>query len=135
MIPRLPNCVLRAQPARTSMGQPRLESLAAEFALLTQRRSRALQEIATLDRQRAAAAVNFARLQGRIARVMQQMDAISPDLRGTIVEGEPETVVAHSSTPAVQANDALVEIGRKWINAAQAAQAERSTRPRRSRRI
>jgi hypothetical protein len=48
MIPRLANRTPRTRAARSNTGDPRLESLAAEFALLAQRRSRAVHRLETL---------------------------------------------------------------------------------------
>jgi hypothetical protein len=79
MIPRLANRTPRTRAVRGNTGDPRLESLAAEFALLAQRRSRAVHQIETLDQQRATAALGFARLQKRITWLMERMNALSAD--------------------------------------------------------
>ena len=128
MMPRLSHRSPRSRAVRGNMGQPRLESLAAEFALLTQRRSRAVHQIAILDQQRAAAAAGFARLQKRIAWLLERMDAASPDLRNPAATAYPSEPMSTLPTPALptstlpaalsaQAASALALIGREWAAA------------------
>jgi hypothetical protein len=108
MMPRLANRTPRPRAVRGNSGDPRLESLAAEFALLAQRRSRAVHELQVLDQQRATAAAGFARLQRRMAWLVDRMDRLSPDLRDTPQpNNKPEM-------PALS-NDALAAIGREWV--------------------
>jgi hypothetical protein len=142
MIPRLANRSARSRAVRTNMGQPKLESLAAEFALLAQRRSRAVHQLETLDQQRAAAACTFAKLERRIAWLVRHMDEIAPELRDPAVLAEPEpeaprakplTRAGKPSMPA-HAINALAEIGRQWV-AAQPAPRAPAPRPTGSRRI
>lgn len=137
MIPRLASSPPRTRPVRANMGQPRLESLAAEFALLTQRRSRAIHELELLDQQRANTAAVLLKLQKRISWIMDRMDALGPDLR--ISGPEPSFPLAHpasaipSHTRPPTAAEALAEIGRQWI-AAQPPQTDQPSRPRRPKR-
>ena len=82
MKPRL----LSSRPAvtRTSRHDPRgvaLESVAAEFALLAQRRSRLARQLDLLGRQLAAASTSMDAVQGRMAQLAQRIDGIDPDLR------------------------------------------------------
>lgn len=132
MMPRFAGCTPRTRPVRANMGQPRLESLAAEFALLVQRRSRAIHELDLLDRQRANAAAILLKLQSRISYIMAQMDAIGPDLR---TSGPQQSVssahapLGRTLTPA----DTLAEIGRQWL-AAQAVRPDQPAKLRRSKR-
>jgi hypothetical protein len=143
MIPRLANRSPRSRAVRTNMGQPKLESLAAEFALLAQRRSRAVHQLETLDQQRAAAAFTFAKLERRIAWLVRHMDELAPELRDPAVLAEPEpeppaprakplTRAGKPSMPAHAVN-ALAEIGRQWV-AAQPAPRSPTPRPTGSRR-
>ena len=124
MMPRLSNRSVRSRAVRGTMGEPRLENLAAEFALLTQRRSRAIHQMAILDQQRAAAAAGFAKLQKRIAWLMQRMDALTPDLRDPAATGPGAAAPAASGMPiaqptalSAQAASALAVIGREWAAA------------------
>ena len=128
MIPRLSNRSARSRAVRGNMGEPRLESLAAEFALLTQRRSRAIHQIEILDLQRTTAAVGFAKLQKRIAWLMQRMDMLTPDLRDPAASGAPSASAnppGHAlpagptlaGTLSAQAASALAVIGREWAAA------------------
>ncbi len=143
MIPRLANCTPRTRAVRSNMGQPRLESMAAEFALLAQRRSRAVHQLETLEQQRAAAAFSFAKLERRIAWLVRHMDMIAPELRDPTILSEPEPEppplhvkpVTRNGKPSMPAHavNALAEIGRQWV-AAQPAPREHSSKPRGSRR-
>ncbi len=143
MIPRLANRAARTRVVRTNMGQPRLESLAAEFALLAQRRSRAVHQLETLDQQRAAAVFSFAKLERRIAWLVRHMDMIAPELRDPAILSEPEPEpppprakqITRTGKPSMPAHgvNALAEIGRQWV-AAQPAPRERTPRPTGSRR-
>jgi hypothetical protein len=142
-IPRLANRTPRTRAVRSNIGQPRLESLAAEFALLAQRRSRAVHQLETLDQQRAAAAFSFVKLERRIAWLVRHMDIIAPELRDPAILSEPEpepppprvTSVTRTGKPSMPAHavNALAEIGRQWV-AAQPAPREHSPKPRGSRR-
>jgi hypothetical protein len=143
MIPRLANRTPRTRAVRSNMGQPRLESMAAEFALLAQRRSRAVHQLETLDQQRAAAAFSFAKLERRIAWLVRHMDMIAPELRDPAILSEPEPEppplrvkpVTRNGKPSMPAHavNALAEIGRQWV-AAQPAPREHAPKPRGSRR-
>jgi len=82
----------RAVVTRTSRGDPRgavLESVAAEFALLAQRRARMTRQIDLLQRQLTAASCTLNGVLTRMAVLAQRMDTIDPDLRGTLVLPEP----------------------------------------------
>jgi hypothetical protein len=131
MIPRLANRTPRTRAVRANSGDPRLESLAAEFALLAQRRSRAIHQIETLDQQRAAAVMGFAKLQKRITWLMEHMSALSTDPREPVaLEPEPapppavqqypahhHAGVARPAKPVAPAHGSASPsaIGRKWI--------------------
>lgn len=110
MIPRPTNRAPRSRVVRGNLHQPRLESLAAEFALLTQRRARSIHQIALLDQQRHAAYAGFVRLQQRIAWLLECMDQVNPELRAP-VEAEPEPP---PPPPVPKPVNALAAIGRHW---------------------
>jgi hypothetical protein len=112
MIPRPTNRAPRSRVVRGNLHQPRLESLAAEFALLAQRRARSIHQIALLDQQRAAAYGGFVRLQHRIAWLLERMDAVNPELRAPL-EAEPEPPPP-PPPPAPRPASALAAIGRHW---------------------
>jgi len=82
MKPRLLS--MRPSVTRTSRHDPRgaaLESVAAEFALLAQRRARLARQLDLLGRQLAAASVSIDAVHGRMALLAQRMDGIDPSLR------------------------------------------------------
>lgn len=141
MIPRLANRTPRTRAVRVNAGDPRLESLAAEFALLAQRRSRAVHQLEMLDQQRATAALAFAKLQKRINWLMEHMSALSADLAEPAVpEPEPVRQQPQAGRPnaaapanAAHGNAALAAIGRKWA-ATQPAYTDHHTPPRRTKR-
>ena len=81
MIPRPITRSPGTRVARADTRQRQLESLAAEFALLAQRRARVVHQLDLLDQQREAAANGFAKLQARLTWLVEQMDAIDPELR------------------------------------------------------
>jgi hypothetical protein len=116
MIPRPANRSARARCLRGgNLHQPRLESLAAEFALLTQRRAKAIHQIALLDQQRAVAATGFARLQHRIAWLVQRMDMLNPELREPAAAEPPEPEPPPPPPPPpVRKPNGLAAIGRQW---------------------
>ena len=116
MMPRSTQRPPRSRVVRGNLHQPRLESLAAEFALLTQRRARSIQQIALLDQQRAAAASGFARLQQRIAWLMQRMDRLGPEPREPEAIQAPELEPPPVQTPPRKPGNALAMIGRHWAN-------------------
>jgi len=142
MIPRLANRTPRTRAVRGNMGEPRLESLAAEFALLAQRRSRAIHQMEILDHQRTAAAAAFAKMQKRIAWLLERMEAFTPELHAAVASvaapepqnyahnhphNHPQTRPLKPATPAHA--EALAAIGRKWV-AAQPAVPDNPARPR-----
>jgi hypothetical protein len=132
MIPRLANRATRQRPVRRGMGEPGLESLAAEFALLAQRRSRAIHQMKILEQQRAAAASGFAKLQKRIAWLIERIDHYGPALHepAPVPETKPAArpVAPTRAMPALSV-DALAAIGRQWVDA-QPATADHPARPR-----
>jgi len=75
-----------------------MESFAAEFALLAQRRARLVHQIDLLDQQREAAGNSFAKLQARMSWLVQRMDALDPELREGF-EPEPEPVAPPPPPP------------------------------------
>jgi hypothetical protein len=91
MISRMPAGLISRAPgtrtARADTRQRRMESLAAEFALLAQRRGRVVHQIDLLDQQREAAAAGLARMLARMAWLTQRMDALDPDLRAGFETG------------------------------------------------
>jgi hypothetical protein len=87
--------------ARSDTRQRRIESFAAEFALLAQRRARLVHQMDLLDQQREAAANNFAKLQARMSWLVQRMDALDPELRDGF-EPEPEPVAPPPPPPAAR---------------------------------
>jgi hypothetical protein len=115
MMPRPASRLPRSRAVRGNLHQPRLESLAAEFALLTQRRARAIHQLALLDQQRDAAATGFARLQQRIAWLVARMDDLNPELRDPSVLEPPEPAPPPPPPPAARKPaNALAAIGRQW---------------------
>jgi hypothetical protein len=92
MIPRLRARAPGTRATRSDPRERRLESLAGEFALLAQRRTRTLHQLELLDQQRHAAAGALLKMQGRMAWLLRQMDALDPVLRdpqGLAPEPEP----------------------------------------------
>lgn len=90
-----PRPTLRTIPAR---GRPpgqrdrkagSLDSLATEFALLSQRRSRLMRQLELLERQHVAASGQLGRVESRMAVLGQRM-ALIPALRGKHLELVPE---------------------------------------------
>jgi hypothetical protein len=78
--------LLSARPCvtRTSRRDPRgaqLESVAAEFALLAQRRARLARQLDLLGRQLDAAHVSLHAVQSRMGLLAMRMDHIDPNLR------------------------------------------------------
>lgn len=143
MIPRLASRSTHRHAVRGNMGEPGLESLAAEFALLAQRRSKAIHQMQVLEQQRNAAAAGFASLQKRIAWLIEHIDAYAPQL-GAPQLGDPAPAAAPepqrpvrrgtSAKPVPALNtDAMAAIGRQWV-AAQPAPAEQPSRPSWTRR-
>lgn len=139
MIPRLSNRAPRMRAVRGHLGEPGLESLAAEFALLAQRRSKAIHQMEILDHQRAAAAASFAKLQKRIAWLFACMEAYAPEPPVAVAAvPEPQPPQQHSThrplKPVTPAHaDAMAAIGRKWVAAGQ-SHPDHPVRPRFSRR-
>lgn len=73
----------RASVSRTSRRDPRspmLESLAAEFALLAQRRARMARQIDLLDRQIQAANTGLAAVQARMQSLTKEMAKAEPSI-------------------------------------------------------
>jgi uncharacterized coiled-coil protein SlyX len=86
---------MRPSVTRTSRNDPRgaaLESVAAEFALLAQRRARLARQLDLLGRQLAAASVSLDAVHGRMALLAQRMDGIDPSLRAGLAEPPPPVV-------------------------------------------
>jgi len=82
----------RAVVTRTSRSDARgavLESVAAEFALLAQRRARMTRQIDLLQRQINAAAAGLNGVMARMTVLAQRIDAIDPGLRGRLAMPEP----------------------------------------------
>ena len=93
----------RAPGTRTSRKDTRqrqLESLAAEFALLAQRRARQSHQIELLEQKLQAATSSFAKVQRRLSWLMEQMDALDPSLRPGL-EAPPEPIQPPAPGPAV----------------------------------
>lgn len=84
----------RSPGTRTSSRDTRqrqIESLAAEFALLAQRRARQSHQIELLEQQLKAATSSFAKLQHRLSWLVEQIDALDPSLRPGL-EARPEPI-------------------------------------------
>jgi uncharacterized coiled-coil protein SlyX len=77
--------------SRKDTRQRQIESLAAEFALLAQRRARQSHQVELLEQQLLAARRSFARLQRRLSWLVEQMDALDPSLRPGL-EAPPEPI-------------------------------------------
>jgi hypothetical protein len=78
--------LLSARPAVTRLNRRdarggQLESVAAEFALLAQRRARLARQLDLLQRQLDAAAGSMSMVQARMGQLAQRMDQIDPGLR------------------------------------------------------
>ena len=75
---------MRPSVTRTSRHDPRgaaIESVAAEFALLAQRRARLARQLDLLGRQIATASASLDAVHGRMMLLAQRMDGIDPSLR------------------------------------------------------
>ncbi len=80
---------MRPSVTRTSRHDPRgaaLESVAAEFALLAQRRARLARQLDSLGRQLAAASSSLDAVQNRMSLLAHRMDGIDPTLRPAVVD-------------------------------------------------
>jgi hypothetical protein len=80
---------MRPSVTRTSRHDPRgaaLESVAAEFALLAQRRARLARQLDSLGRQLAAASSSLDAVQNRMSLLAHRMDGIDPTLRPAAVD-------------------------------------------------
>lgn len=96
--------LLSARPSvtRTTRHDPRgtaLESVAAEFALLAQRRARLARQLDSLGRQLDAASASIDAVQNRMTMLAQRMDGIDPSLR-PIAAPPPPTLPAPTPAPA-----------------------------------
>ena len=90
MKPRLSSA--RPCVTRTSRFDPRgaaLESVAAEFSLLAQRRARAARQVDLLGRQLSAAQQGLDVIQSRMAMLVRRIDGIDPGLRGPVDAAPP----------------------------------------------
>jgi len=90
MIPRAMNAAPGTRAARVDARQRRVESLAAEFALLAQRRARVVHQIDLLEQQIDSASAGFRKLQARMAWLAQRIHALDPGLHEPEPEPEPE---------------------------------------------
>lgn len=86
--------------SRKDTRQRQIESLAAEFALLAQRRARQSHQIELLEQQLRAATSSFAKLQRRLSWLVEQIDALDPSLRPGL-EAPPEPIQPPAPAPAV----------------------------------
>jgi hypothetical protein len=96
--------MLSARPTvtRTSRHDPHgaaLESVAAEFALLAQRRARTARQLDLLGRQLNAAQVSLDAVQARMAMLACRMDGIDPALRPPPHVPVPQAAPAGQSQP------------------------------------
>jgi hypothetical protein len=107
-----------------------LESLAAEFALLAQRRARVAHRIDLLDSQRAAASAALNNLQSRMAWLTRQIAALDPTLP-PLRELRPG-LAAPASPPPALANAQAVAGSASGANASGRPRpiAKPATRPR-----
>jgi phage shock protein A len=81
---RTPRSAIRAMRSAPTLHRVRpeaaLESAAAEFALLAQRRARLRRQTDLLDRQRQAAAEMMAQVEARMVDLTGRMTALAPPL-------------------------------------------------------
>jgi hypothetical protein len=94
--------MLSPRPAvtRTSRNDPRgaaLESVAAEFALLAQRRARIARQLDLLGRQFNAAQSSLDAAHARMAWLASRIDGIDPSLR-PVFEPAPAVLPAHAQS-------------------------------------
>ncbi len=125
MIPRPITRTPGTRVARADTRQRQLESLAAEFALLAQRRARTVHQMDLLDQQRDAAARGFSKLQARLTWLVEQMDAIDPDLRPTLEAPEPAPAPIPPPPPQRQTRYAVARPPRTEPSSAPDRQATR----------
>ena len=98
--------MLSARPTvtRTSRYDPHgaaLESVAAEFALLAQRRARMARQLDLLGRQICAAQTSLDAVQSRMSMLALRMDGIDPSLR-PVAEPQPAAAApADARRPAI----------------------------------
>ncbi len=118
----LPN-LMTTRTARTDTRQRSVASLASEFALLAQRRTRVGHQLTLLEQQHAAAATTMGRLLARMAWLVERIDALDPDLRDPTPAPAPiaPPPLAPAPQPALanrwtQAQSALLSrpAARKW---------------------
>lgn len=82
---------------RSGAGEAPLEAVAAEFALLAQRRARVARQIELLERQRTAAAATLRMVESRLAGLSRRM-RVPGD--GTAAPALPEPPAPQPATPA-----------------------------------
>jgi uncharacterized coiled-coil protein SlyX len=92
-----------ARGSRHDPGATALESVAAEFALLAQRRARAARQLDLLGRQVAAAQATLDSVQGRMTLLAHRMNGIDPSLRTVAVLPPQAYAPPHIAYPAVPA--------------------------------
>jgi uncharacterized coiled-coil protein SlyX len=71
----------KTRAIRSDAGSCALETIAAEFALLAQRRARIARQVDLLDRQLAAAEASLTQVTDRMARLASRMECGDPALR------------------------------------------------------
>jgi len=111
----MPRLIARSPGTRTSRvdtRQRQLESLAAEFAMLAQRRARLTHQIELLEQQRTAAAGTFCKLQSRMGWLAQRIAALDPvlyDNAPEIVAPQPDPPPARKPSPLPYLSRAIAE--------------------------
>jgi uncharacterized coiled-coil protein SlyX len=79
----------KTRAIRADSGAGSLETIAAEFALLAQRRARIARQVDLLDRQLSAAEAGLHHVSDRMTRLATRMEAIDPELRTPLAEPPP----------------------------------------------
>lgn len=99
----IPRAAIRAMPAAPTHRKPRpetaLEGSAAEFALLTQRRSRLRRQLDLLERQRGAAEGVMSQVEARLALLARRMAVLMPDAPDLPPEPPPAPAPAPAAAP------------------------------------
>jgi uncharacterized coiled-coil protein SlyX len=79
----------KTRAIRADAGAGSMETLAAEFALLAQRRARIARQVDLLDRQLTAAEAGLNKVTDRMTCLASRMEAIDPALRAALAKPPP----------------------------------------------
>jgi len=79
---------------RNDPGGAAIEGVAAEFALLAQRRARIARQVDLLDRQLQTAEVGLAQVTQRMGMLARRIDLLDPDLRAPAPAGQAPSLAA-----------------------------------------